>query len=370
MVIRRIYPTFNAGLADSAVSAILAALSSEAQSMAGELILGHLCELALDLITGHNVPEGECAFCLEPLVPESNRSGGAIAVAPAVTKLVCFHAFHERCFSAWFRWQQRQLAAREAEVRLQYKSMAPMTLQKEEIWSEEVHLGSATNPEAPVTRTESDSEGDTSHSNAERVQVYAVKCPRCRTEVPPASLGSQLRPLLSSSARQQGGNMTKAASWSCEVPPLSQVLQPEALQQLHDLQRRFASVLELQSRCNGLVEENVAVSLGDMQAAAENSRLAAATAMSAAEAQDKAGNSSHHGGNPRHTTAHESRDVRMQHGAPTRNHRGRHNGVHRPAGRGKQGGRGSDASATRPGPGRSGRGGGRPPKPPGNVPQP
>lgn len=68
-------------------------LLREAQGMAGELMLGHLCETAKSLLTDLNAPEGDCAICLEPLVqpPGSNLS-------PFVRKLPCFHCLHRSAF--------------------------------------------------------------------------------------------------------------------------------------------------------------------------------------------------------------------------------------------------------------------------------
>lgn len=81
------------GLGDARLAGIQSALAAEAAAMAGELQLGHLCETALDLLTDANQPEGDCAFCLEPLLhPDDSRGGNG--AAPSVLRLACYHCYH------------------------------------------------------------------------------------------------------------------------------------------------------------------------------------------------------------------------------------------------------------------------------------
>ena len=73
-----------AGLGDARLAALQAELSRAAgEALPGEMVLGHLVEVATDLMTAANEPEGDCAFCLLRL-----------DAAPAVLRLDCYHCFH------------------------------------------------------------------------------------------------------------------------------------------------------------------------------------------------------------------------------------------------------------------------------------
>ncbi len=67
--------------------AVLDALCGEATALAGEMMLGHLCETARNLLTDMNSPEGDCVFCLEPL----SDPGGP---SEQLQRLPCYHCFH------------------------------------------------------------------------------------------------------------------------------------------------------------------------------------------------------------------------------------------------------------------------------------
>ena len=81
-----------AGLGDARLAGLQAALAAEAASLAGEMQLGHLCETAIDLLTSANQPEGDCTFCLEPLLLPPG--GGGPAPGSAVLRLGCYHCNH------------------------------------------------------------------------------------------------------------------------------------------------------------------------------------------------------------------------------------------------------------------------------------
>lgn len=66
---------------------MLDALSSEATALAGEMMLGHLCETARNLLTDMNSPEGDCVFCLEPMAEPGGYPGH-------LQRLPCYHCFH------------------------------------------------------------------------------------------------------------------------------------------------------------------------------------------------------------------------------------------------------------------------------------
>ena len=88
---------------------MLGLLREEATAMAGEMMLGHLCETAKTRLTEMNSPEGDCAFCLLPLVEDGKHVG-----SKQLLKLACFHCYHlcvlsqtiETSFMSYFTGQQ------------------------------------------------------------------------------------------------------------------------------------------------------------------------------------------------------------------------------------------------------------------------
>jgi len=244
---------------------MLDALRQEADSMPGELVLGHLCELALDIITQHNVPDGECCFCLGLLVCDHHHAdvGGSLRPAYDVTELSCFHCFHSNCFVSWLRWQQNHLCQREAQIIEEYKSMAPFFLKREEVWAEDVSSAIASTG----------------------CRLFSVRCPRCRYKVSPTELANTLgsaltRTIIDEESVNRGIGNPDVREWSSDdesAATPSKVLEPEALEQLRVLQCRFAEVLRVQQSCNGLVAENIAISLESMRAAVEGDRDASAS---------------------------------------------------------------------------------------------
>lgn len=81
----------NAGLSDRYREDLQVRLDNEAKEMSGEMMLGHLCDLAKDILTERNHPEGSCAFCLEQLAESEAKCRNN------QTKLIlvpCYHCFH------------------------------------------------------------------------------------------------------------------------------------------------------------------------------------------------------------------------------------------------------------------------------------
>jgi E3 ubiquitin-protein ligase RNF25 len=167
------------GLTDAACSQLETSLQAEAENLVGEMVLGHLCELALDLLTEANHPNGNCIFCLEDVIGNQTitlaSSNGSSSSAPSyqVLKLPCFHCFHIPCFTAWFQWQQAAAAAAAAEP-----LGAPGSQQR----------GSSSS--LPACQ-DVECEGKWMARN-----VYTIKCPSCRLEVPPTALRHALPQLL------------------------------------------------------------------------------------------------------------------------------------------------------------------------------
>lgn len=80
---------FPIGMSDSRIGKVIAQLSTEANSLLGEMMLGCLIETAKDTMTAMNQPEGHCIFCLEDLVPE-----GATPSQDTLQRLPCYHCYH------------------------------------------------------------------------------------------------------------------------------------------------------------------------------------------------------------------------------------------------------------------------------------
>ena len=257
------------GLTDTACTQLQASLQAEAVNLAGEMVLGHLCELALDLLTEANHPNGTCIFCLEDLVISHPSSSAATdsstSGAYQVLKLPCFHCFHTPCFTAWFQWQQAAAAAAAAEP------AAP--------------VAAGQRPTSPSGQDVECEDGWIAR------KVFTIKCPSCRLEVPPSALRHALPRLLGASRNPGNLNLKQTATqpqsttttknfntsssvavWSAEHPKAKDVLSPESLHQLIEMQRAFKRVLDLQKACGGLVQENVAVSVAELEAAAAEKR--------------------------------------------------------------------------------------------------
>ena len=80
-----------AGLSDKRIAAVLQNLAQQAQELGGEMMLGQLIDAAREQLTELNYPEGDCCFCLEPLL----QPGWSPAqLVEDLQKLPCFHCFH------------------------------------------------------------------------------------------------------------------------------------------------------------------------------------------------------------------------------------------------------------------------------------
>lgn len=231
------------GLTDAACTAFIRQIQEESANLAGEMVLGHLCELALELMTAANHPSGTCAFCLEELIsnslatPSLASSSTATNYAYSILKLPCFHCFHLPCFTAWYEWQQAQ----------QRTVLDPGL------------------PGAELPRREDvECEGGWIARG-----VFAVRCPSCRFEVVPTTLRHALPQLL----QKKGEKTSVCKAWESDHAVPRDVFTPEALKELRSMQRKFAQGLEAQRARNGLVQESVAVSIAELEAAAAEKRI-------------------------------------------------------------------------------------------------
>ncbi|KAL4446819.1 hypothetical protein ABPG77_008063 [Micractinium sp. CCAP 211/92] len=195
------------GLGDGRLGQLQAALALEAAALAGELSLGHLVETALDLLTEHNRPEGLCAFCLERLPDPSDPAAPGAERQGALLRLQCYHCFHFACFAPWWQWQQQRLALREAQLRQEYKSMAPLKLEEEGIRQEAAPgpagLGGGARSNSMAAAAGCDDVGVAAAGAVapqEPQLAYVLACPACRAEVAPSSLAFAWARLQAASA--------------------------------------------------------------------------------------------------------------------------------------------------------------------------
>jgi E3 ubiquitin-protein ligase RNF25 len=242
------------GLPVAAAAAILSALRDEAAALAGEpFSLGTVIESALALITEADRPDGDCSFCLQPLAGDNEGGdgvdgGGIDSGAPAFAVLPCWHSFHRCCAAAWFAWEQARLAEVERTTTAELGPLAAARLAELGVRAEAVAA-----PDGGAPR------------------LFAVRCPSCRAEAAPAALAPALPALLAPrrDAPWARGGAAPAAAAGVDAAAL------------RELQRRFASALELQRARGGLVDESAGVSLAEMQAAEEAARCEAAAAAAA-----------------------------------------------------------------------------------------
>ena len=109
------------GLDDARLATVMGRLRDAVDEHAapGDPVLALLCETAFETLTELNHPDGDCAFCLEPMWREdhpadhpSRHSGGGRS-----TKLAtCYHCFHASCFARWYRWRAAAAAEEDAAL--------------------------------------------------------------------------------------------------------------------------------------------------------------------------------------------------------------------------------------------------------------
>ena len=296
------------GLLDHQVTHIAKTLQTEADHLAGELQLGHLYELTLDLLSDANHPNGDCAFCLQPLL-QLNTANNTLTndasshslsnttttisttmydaqkvLGSAVIKIECYHCFHKSCFASWFNWMQQRLTERAAEIQEEYKSMAHLQIEKEGI---EVYGDTTSSNSSSVVSvrhgTESTSKDDDDDDTREgqtlaakrSVEMFIVRCPACREKVSFDSINHLSEDLVTHPAsywtEQKTAPVQLCGSSSSNSATLE--LDTATLHAMKKLQQRFATVEQKQRQCGGLVEDSVGVTVDEMQRAMENARL-------------------------------------------------------------------------------------------------
>ncbi|GMH40328.1 hypothetical protein BSKO_08232 [Bryopsis sp. KO-2023] len=202
------------GLGDSRSTQLKERLDEEARSMKGEAMLGQLCEVAFDVVTEMNRPEGDCGICLEPLIFEKK---GQYEKGDLV-KLSCFHVFHGKCFPAWWTHQQNEFRKKEQEMQLKTGMAAASRVLEKEL--------------------------------PEKIDgLYVVDCPICRTPIYPADL----KPWMDLDIET-----TAAANWAGgNSASIGQVLPAQDLEVLKQQQDEWAEKLAGQAKRGGIVDSNI-----------------------------------------------------------------------------------------------------------------
>lgn len=279
------------GLDEHDVSVLLNILRKEASSMKGELILGHLIETALDVITDMNLPRGSCSLCLElleespsavgsfddeglkdgrgPLRPSEGNTG---TIRHMAVKLPCYHAFHGSCFTSWLLWQQEEHQRCADQLTKEFRAVALEKHKEYGLVREKITLWSQDCPE---------------------IDLWAVRCPNCRTFISPRSLHDALpRFICEQLGRTLGSRQgidedrdivyeegNSHATWVVDwthcngACPLKEAeLTEESLQLVKKFQKQFETKLKLQRERGGLVDETFAIRVSDMQGALDAAR--------------------------------------------------------------------------------------------------
>lgn len=112
------------GLDDTRQSEVFRRLETALDDFASpdEPVLALLCETAFETLTEMNTPDGDCAFCLNPVA-----DAGDLNSQKHFMKLMrCYHCFHQTCFARWWRWKTNA-AAREMEKLGAHHSAASTT---------------------------------------------------------------------------------------------------------------------------------------------------------------------------------------------------------------------------------------------------
>ena len=106
------------GLDDARIATVMGRLRDAVDEHAapGDPVLALLCETAFETLTELNHPDGDCAFCLEPMWREDHPADHPSRhSAEAFTKLAtCYHCFHASCFARWYRWRAAAAAEEDA----------------------------------------------------------------------------------------------------------------------------------------------------------------------------------------------------------------------------------------------------------------
>ncbi|KAH7659291.1 E3 ubiquitin-protein ligase RNF25 protein [Dioscorea alata] len=90
------------GLDENREKHLITSIENKSQELSSCSMIIKLCQEAVELLTGMNHPEGNCPFCLHPLLVE-DQSGNS---PPFMKLMSCYHCFHSECIIRWWQWLQ------------------------------------------------------------------------------------------------------------------------------------------------------------------------------------------------------------------------------------------------------------------------
>ncbi|GAX77937.1 hypothetical protein CEUSTIGMA_g5379.t1 [Chlamydomonas eustigma] len=219
------------GLGFQREAQLLQSLREEAATLLGDLVLGHLCEVAKDYLTKENYPAADCAFCLQTMatltqgaqalraremdqslhedlniisvqadstkLPSSSLSSfsSAPTTIPVETtnqellKLPCYHVFHRTCFEEWWVWRQQTWAEEETALIKHTGATSVSTILAKQLPPKEQFV--------------------------ESITWYIAGCPVCREPCPldslPAAVSGRLQVILCTEQRHLSSNGSAAS---------------------------------------------------------------------------------------------------------------------------------------------------------------
>lgn len=296
------------GMEEEEQGALMETLQDEANAMRGELALGHLFEIALDYVTDVNFPKGICSFCLEGFDDQQGSDSMCSPLSSGCStdiavRLPCYHTFHSTCFTSWFFWQQTEYDRLSNQIIADFGAVASGKMREYGLKCEKVSLWSP---------------------NAPEMDVWAVKCPHCRYAISPKQLIKAIPRSICeafASSKMQLKKENGCDDKETKVPIIVSTdwMQPdgrcnlnktaltkESLENIKNLQRCFEKKLKLQKEKGGLVDENVAVSLSQIETSLDARRQASG---SLADARN---------------TSNQGRDNSTRHARSRNNYRGKH----------------------------------------------
>ncbi|GLJ29539.1 hypothetical protein SUGI_0582620 [Cryptomeria japonica] len=211
------------GLDDKRHSDLLLEIQHEAEMLASSPMLVALCEAAIDKLSNMNHPEGNCSFCLFPLVMEDTQS----ALRPFMKLMSCFHCFHSDCFGRWWRWLQEQ--NQHEQCKSADTTLSGLTENADEIYSRLPYSSEA--------------------SKFEECQL--VNCPVCRKVIHAKDV-DHLRQFLTSGLDLQEND---------EGSIIDNILSTEAENKRRE---QFEQMFNVQKQCGGIIEPKKLVILPGM----------------------------------------------------------------------------------------------------------
>lgn len=207
--------TDSKGLDKCRHSYLLLEIQNYARELAASPMLVSLCEATIDRLSDMNHPEGNCSFCLSPLVMEDAESG----LRPFMKLMSCFHCFHSDCFGRWWRWLQKQ---NQLESANSVDTSVSILGENED---ERVHADS----------------NSSSHFNKDKEWV-SVNCPVCRKEIHVKDVEHVQQFLMSDYNIEESSEVSMVDN--------SILLSDEEIKR----REKFAEMFKVQKECGGIIE--------------------------------------------------------------------------------------------------------------------